>query len=107
MISTEVLWFIHSIMSLVYYKRIICLLGHVIQPRVSSIRFLVGTWLFISVALYATYTANLTAFLAVKRTTMPFDTLSEMASQTEYQYGADPYAAAMLIFKVINPYTKM
>ena len=52
------------------------------------------------VILYATYAGNLTAMLSVNQDKLPFNTLEEMVSQTEYKYGVMQDTVSLSIFKV-------
>ncbi len=48
----------------------------------------------------ATYTGNLIAFLVVDSVALPFNTLAEMAAQSEYQWGVVKSYALEQIFRV-------
>ena len=52
--------------------------------------------------MYATYTANLTAFLTVRSQKMPFNTLEEMAAQTKYKYGLMDGTSLQGVFEVLT-----
>ena len=69
-------------------------------PHQSSLRILLMSWWIACVVLYAAYMANNIAYLSVDTNTMPFQTLAEMAQQTEYNYGTEDGAIAMLVFEV-------
>ena len=86
--------------AVVYLFGQIQIAGLVKQPHHSSTRCVVGAWLLMSFVLYATYTANLTAFLTVSRHVLPFGTLEEMAAQSEYKYGAAEGTVTKILFEV-------
>ena len=53
-------------------------------------------------AVVAVFVANLVAFLAVTETSLPFRTLQEMTSQSEYKYGVEDGIVQMMLFQVIG-----
>ena len=63
--------------------------GLIVQPSSLSVRCLAGTWILCCVILYAAYSANLIAFLTIKKTKMPFDTLLGMVQHPHYSYGME------------------
>ena len=62
-----------------------------------------GWWLF-CVIIAATYCANLMAFLTVDKYQAPFNTISEMSNQDEYQFGALGAASVSSMFQVYNSF---
>ncbi|XP_078616087.1 glutamate receptor ionotropic, kainate 5-like [Branchiostoma floridae x Branchiostoma japonicum] len=56
-------------------------------PRSLSIRIMAGFWWLFVLIVVSTYTANLTAFLTVKRLKHPVTSLDDLASQTKVKYG--------------------
>ena len=51
-------------------------------------------------AVVVVFVANLVAFLAVTETSLPFRTLQEMTSQSEYKYGVEDGIVQMMLFQV-------
>ncbi|KAI8483606.1 hypothetical protein Bbelb_386990 [Branchiostoma belcheri] len=58
-------------------------------PRSLPIRILAGFWWLFALIVVSTYTANLTAFLTVKRLSSPIASLEDLAKQTEIAYGLE------------------
>ncbi|KAI8500286.1 Glutamate receptor ionotropic, delta-1 [Branchiostoma belcheri] len=56
-------------------------------PRSLSTRIMAGFWWLFVLIVVSTYTANLTAFLTVKRLKHPVTSLEDLASQTKVKYG--------------------
>ena len=75
--------------------------GQVHHPSSVALRCVVAAWLCSSLVLYASYAANLTAFLTVTKYKLPFNTLEEMAAQTEYAYGLTEDNGLRQVFQVI------
>ena len=69
--------------------------------RSQSSRITAGVWLLANIVLYASYTANLVAALTIEQIKPPFNTLDEMAAQTEYKYGMKNGSAAHMLLQVI------
>ena len=46
------------------------------------------------------FAGNLIAFLAVTKIPLPFETLAEMTSQSEYKYGVEDGIIQMMLFQV-------
>ncbi len=63
-------------------------------------QILAGAWWLVAITLYAVYTSNLIAFLAVEITSKPFNSLRELVEQDEYQYGLEDGIVQMMLFKV-------
>ncbi|XP_035668386.1 glutamate receptor ionotropic, kainate 1-like [Branchiostoma floridae] len=55
-------------------------------PRSLPSRILAGAWWFFTLIVISTYTANLTAFLTVKRLVSPIKSIDDLAGQTAIQY---------------------
>ncbi|CAM4941620.1 unnamed protein product [Rotaria socialis] len=56
-------------------------------PRSISGRLVAGVWWYFSMILVSSYTANLAAFLTVKRMVTPIESVEDLARQTEIKYG--------------------
>ena len=69
-------------------------------PRSHSGRILVAFYWIFCIVMVATYTGNLTAFLAVETVTMPFNSLSEMIQQNDYTWGLVKTYAVEGMFRV-------
>ena len=74
------------------------------NPVTMSLRFLVGFWWFFVIVVMATYTGNLIAVLAVPKSTLPVQTLAELAAQTQYKYGVMDGSALHTLFMVRRAY---
>ncbi len=48
---------------------------------------IVAAWWLFALVICTTYSANLVAFLAVEKTSIPFKTLHELSLQNEYKFG--------------------
>ncbi|CAH1252376.1 GRIA1 [Branchiostoma lanceolatum] len=57
-------------------------------PRSLPSRILAGAWWFFTLIVISTYTANLTAFLTVKRLVTPIKSIDDLSSQTNIRYSA-------------------
>ncbi len=68
-------------------------------PIVPVGQILAGAWWLVAIILYAVYTSNLIAFLAVDITLKPFNSLEELVEQAEYQYGVEDGIVQMMLFK--------
>ncbi len=69
-------------------------------PQKTSVRmFIAFFWLF-SVAIMATYTGNLVAFLTVAKNNLPFDSIEELAEQEVYHASLLKGVALEELFKV-------
>ena len=80
--------------------------GNPWMPMAQSGRMIVGAFWFFSVAVVATYTGNLIAFLAVNKIRMPFDMLESMIKQTSIKYGPASGVALVMLFRdaTFDPY---
>ncbi|XP_052281545.1 glutamate receptor 4-like isoform X2 [Dreissena polymorpha] len=57
------------------------------SPSTLSGRILTSSWWFFALILISSYTANLAAFLTVKKINTPIKTVTDLASQTRIKYG--------------------
>ena len=74
--------------------------GAVHSPTMQSSRTIFASyWIFVIVVV-ATFTGNLTAFLTISKADMPFDSLAEMAEQTEFRYGVQEGVVQHMLLKV-------
>ena len=76
-------------------------LGGFQSEVMTSVRFIVGYWWLFSIAIVATYSANLIAFLAIVKYKAPFETLEEMAQKGEYKFGTIGGSSLESIFRVL------
>ena len=53
----------------------------------SSLRTLIAVWWLFALIISTTYSANLVAFLAVEKVSVPFKTLHDLSLQNEYKFG--------------------
>ena len=58
--------------------------GGVKHPTSGSGRFAVAALRLVAIAILGIYAAKLTSFLSVKKTTLPFKTLDELAADDEF-----------------------
>ena len=72
-------------------------------------RILTSAWWFFSLILISTYTANLAAFLTVKRINPPIGSMADLASQSKIQYGTVRNSGVESFFKhtKIEPFSDM
>ena len=72
-------------------------------------RVLTSAWWFFSLILISTYTANLAAFLTVKRINPPISDMGDLASQTKIQYGTVKNSGVEMFFRntKIEPFSNM
>ncbi|XP_078696651.1 glutamate receptor ionotropic, kainate 5-like [Branchiostoma floridae x Branchiostoma belcheri] len=68
-------------------------------PRSLSTRIMAGFWWLFVLIVVSTYTANLTAFLTVKRLKHPVTSLDDLASQTKVKYGIVNHGSLYDFFK--------
>ena len=69
-------------------------------PATSAGRFVASSLSLVSVVVYAAYTSNMIAILAVEKRTLPFTTLEEMVQQTDYTWGTEDGITQMMLFQV-------
>ncbi|XP_052795006.1 glutamate receptor 2-like isoform X2 [Mya arenaria] len=62
-------------------------------------RILTSSWWFFALILISSYTANLAAFLTVKKINTPIKTVTDLASQTKIKYGTVQSSGIMEFFK--------
>lgn len=72
-------------------------------------RILTSAWWFFALILISTYTANLAAFLTVKRIYPPITSVADLAEQTKIKYGTVRNSGVMSFFKnsQVEPFRKM
>jgi hypothetical protein len=68
-----------------------------------AVRCLVGFWWFFCLAVTAIYTGNLIAVLAVPKSSLPIETLEDLADQDFYKYGTIDGAALSSLMAVSTP----
>ena len=73
---------------------------HVPLPSSLSGRLVGACWWFFCLILVSSYTANLAAFLTVERLVTPINTVDDLASQSEVEYGTLEAGATTDFFKV-------
>ena len=72
-------------------------------------RILTSAWWFFALILISTYTANLAAFLTVKRIYPPITSVADLVDQTKIKYGTVRNSGVMSFFKnsQVEPFSKM
>ncbi|NP_001191669.1 glutamate receptor 8 [Aplysia californica] len=72
-------------------------------------RILTSAWWFFALILISSYTANLAAFLTVKKINTPINSVTDLAQQTKIKYGTVKDSGVMSFFKNTNieHFTKM
>ncbi|KAF0301154.1 Glutamate receptor 1 [Amphibalanus amphitrite] len=73
--------------------------GSDISPRSISGRLVGACWWFFCLILVSSYTANLAAFLTVERLVTPINSVEELASQSDVEYGTMRAGATTDFFK--------
>ncbi|XP_077997159.1 glutamate receptor 2-like [Glandiceps talaboti] len=83
--------------------------GSQFSPLSLSGRIMSGTWWFFVLIFIASYTANMAAFLTVKKLESPVNTVDDLAQQTEVEYGCTESSQTMSFFRDsgIEPYKTM
>ena len=61
-----------------------------------------SAWWFFTLIIISTYTANLAAFLTVERMLTPINSASDLAKQTQIQYGTLDAGSTKEFFKVLS-----
>uniref|UniRef100_A0A1I8JEP0 Glutamate receptor n=1 Tax=Macrostomum lignano TaxID=282301 RepID=A0A1I8JEP0_9PLAT len=61
--------------------------GSEMAPRANSTRIVSGSWWFFTLIMISSYTANLAAFLTVKRMKSPIENVEDLSKQKEINYG--------------------
>ena len=74
--------------------------GGTSTPASSVTRIVVSFWWLTVIVIYAVYTGNLTAFLAVKKVNMPIKTLEDLASSVDISIGVQNGIVQMTLLKV-------
>jgi len=82
-----------------YVKKLHLFVGGEPPPRSLSTRIMAGFWWLFVLIVVSTYTANLTAFLTVKRLKHPVTSLDDLASQTKVKYGIVNHGSLYDFFK--------
>lgn len=79
------------------------------SPSTLPGRILTSAWWFFALILISSYTANLAAFLTVKKINAPIKSVTDLASQTKIQYGTVKSSGIMQFFKqtTIEHFSKM
>ena len=72
------------------------------SPSTIPGRILTSSWWFFALILISSYTANLAAFLTVKKINTPIKTVSDLAQQTKIKYGTVQDSGVMSFFKNTN-----
>lgn len=78
-------------------------------PKCLSARIVFGTWWFAVMVISASYTANLAAFLTVKRLDTGIQSVNDLAKQRDIQYGTVKNSAPQRFFaeQLVDPYKTM
>ena len=74
--------------------------GGTSTPASSVTRIVVSFWWLTVIVIYAVYTGNLTAFLAVKKVNIPIKTLDDLASSVDIRVGVQNGIVQMTLLKV-------
>lgn len=79
------------------------------SPSTLPGRILTSAWWFFALILISSYTANLAAFLTVKKINTPIKSVTDLASQTKIKYGTVQNSGIMQFFKntKIEHFSKM
>lgn len=79
------------------------------SPSTIPGRILVSAWWFFALILISSYTANLAAFLTVKKINAPINSVTDLASQTKIKYGTVQSSGIMSFFQqtTIEHFAKM
>ena len=76
------------------------IVGTAWDPSCWALRILHIFWWFFAIMMSAAYTGNLIASLAVPQVSVPFRSLQDLASQSEYTVGIEDGTALQSVFKV-------
>ncbi|CAG5131286.1 unnamed protein product, partial [Candidula unifasciata] len=71
-------------------------------PSTTPGRLLTSAWWFFALILISSYTANLAAFLTVKKINTPIKSVTDLAQQTKIKYGTVKDSGVMSFFKNTN-----
>ncbi|KAK6173287.1 hypothetical protein SNE40_016767 [Patella caerulea] len=72
------------------------------SPSTVPGRILTSAWWFFALILISSYTANLAAFLTVKKINTPIKSVTDLAQQTKIKYGTVADSGVMTFFKNTN-----
>nr|KAG5709242.1 hypothetical protein BaRGS_017994 [Batillaria attramentaria] len=72
------------------------------SPSTVPGRILTSAWWFFALILISSYTANLAAFLTVKKINTPIKSVTDLAQQTKIKYGTVKSSGVMSFFKNTN-----
>ncbi|KAK3100557.1 hypothetical protein FSP39_021745 [Pinctada imbricata] len=72
------------------------------SPNTLPGRILTSAWWFFALILISSYTANLAAFLTVKKINTPIKSVTDLASQTKIKYGTVKSSGIMAFFEQTN-----
>ncbi|KAL3878980.1 hypothetical protein ACJMK2_031302, partial [Sinanodonta woodiana] len=72
------------------------------SPSTIPGRILASSWWFFALILISSYTANLAAFLTVKKINTPIKSVTDLSSQTKIKYGTVRHSGIMSFFKNTN-----
>ncbi|XP_064608487.1 glutamate receptor 2-like [Liolophura sinensis] len=72
------------------------------SPTTVPGRILTSSWWFFALILISSYTANLAAFLTVKKINTPIKSVTDLAQQTKIDYGTVKDSGVMSFFKNTN-----
>lgn len=72
------------------------------SPTTVPGRILTSSWWFFSLILISSYTANLAAFLTVKKINTPIQSVTDLAQQNKIDYGTVKDSGVMSFFKNTN-----
>ena len=78
----------------------ICFIGQSETFTFGSLRILWIMWWFYCVVIYATYSGNLVAFLAVVRPFVPFTRFQQFIQQSQYKFTIQAETSSTEYFKV-------
>ncbi|KAI0208463.1 Glutamate receptor ionotropic, delta-1 [Lamellibrachia satsuma] len=68
-------------------------------PTTPASRVVASALWFVTVAVYAAFTGNMVAILAVEKRTLPFSSLEEMVQQKDYTWGTEDGIVQMMVFQ--------
>lgn len=75
-------------------------LGSDIAPKAGSSRFVASVWYLFTLIIVSSYTANLAAFLTVRRMDSPIKNAEDLSLQTDIKYGTLLEGSTRQFFKV-------
>ena len=86
--------------SCIFIKSVSRLTGCAYKPNRLAVRIVVSSWWLFCIIVVATYVSNLVAFLAVTQHTLPFKSLEELLTSTDYKFGIQGATAYVIMFRV-------